>query len=59
MAVVMLGLIFNVVLLLLISISIILIYSLLMVTVETKTFDQGVLRMIGLSKIDCVWLIGT
>jgi ABC-type lipoprotein release transport system permease subunit len=59
MAVVMLGLIFNVVLLLLITISIILIYSLLMVTVETKTFDQGVLRMIGLSKIDCVWLIGT
>jgi ABC-type lipoprotein release transport system permease subunit len=58
MGIVMLGCIFNVVLILMIAISTLLIYSLLMVSVETKTFDNGVLRMVGLSKFDCVWLVG-
>lgn len=52
--VVMLGSVFNVVLMLISAISVLLIYSLLMVTVEQKTFDNGVMRMIGVSKLDCV-----
>lgn len=54
LAVVMLGCVFNVVLILMCSISTLLIYSLLMVSVEQKTFDNGVLRMVGVSKIDCM-----
>jgi ABC-type antimicrobial peptide transport system permease subunit len=44
-----LGLVFNIVIILFIVISILLIYSLLMITTETKTFDIGVMRLIGLS----------
>jgi ABC-type lipoprotein release transport system permease subunit len=53
-AIVMLGCVFNVVLILMCAISILLIYSLLMVSVEKKTFDTGVLRMVGVSKMDCI-----
>jgi len=53
----MLGGIFNIVLLLIASISTLLIYSLLMVTAETKVFDNGVLRMVGVTKLDCVLTI--
>jgi ABC-type antimicrobial peptide transport system permease subunit len=45
-----LGLLFNLITLLLIVISVLLIYSLLMITVETKTFEIGVMRMVGLNK---------
>jgi ABC-type antimicrobial peptide transport system permease subunit len=58
MAVVMLGCVFNVVLILMCAISTLLIYSLLMVSVEQKTFDNGVLRMVGTSKTDCILLVG-
>ena len=44
------GLIFNVLLLMFIGVAILLIYSLLMISVETKTFEIGVMRMVGLSK---------
>ena len=44
-----LGLIFNIVLILFVIISILLIYSLLMITTETKTFDTGIMRLLGLS----------
>lgn len=44
-----LGLVFNIVIILFVVISILLIYSLLMITTETKTFDIGVMRLIGLS----------
>jgi ABC-type antimicrobial peptide transport system permease subunit len=52
--VVMLACVFNVVLILMCAISIILIYSLLMVSVNKRTFDNGVMRMVGISKMDCV-----
>ena len=42
-----------------IMISVLLIYSLLMITIETKTFDTGVMRMIGLSGRGFVALIFT
>lgn len=45
----LLGLVFNVVILLLIAVSVLLIYSLLMITVEEKTFDSGIMRLVGLS----------
>ena len=53
----MLGLLFNIIILLFIVISILLIYSLLMISVETKTFETGVLRLIGLSKANCISMI--
>jgi hypothetical protein len=52
--VLLLGIVFDVVIILFITISILLIYSLLMVSVETKTFENGVLRMVGISITDCV-----
>ena len=51
------GLIFSIVILLFVVLSILLIYSLLMISVETKSFETGVMRMIGLSKMGLVGLI--
>ncbi len=28
-----------------------------MISVETKTFENGVLRMLGLSKVNCIFMI--
>lgn len=52
-----LGLIFDIIILLFIILSILLIYSLLMISVETKTFEIGVMRMVGLSKLGLVTLV--
>jgi ABC-type antimicrobial peptide transport system permease subunit len=49
-AILLLGLIFDIVLILLVIVSILLVYSLLMITVEHKTFESGIMRLIGLSK---------
>lgn len=49
-AVMFMGLIFDIIILLFVIIAILLIYSLLMISVETKTFEMGVIRMVGLSK---------
>jgi ABC-type antimicrobial peptide transport system permease subunit len=38
-------------------ISVLLIYSLLMISVETKSFENAVLRLIGLSKWNCITMI--
>lgn len=45
------------VMLLLFSISVLLVYSLLMFSVESKSFDLGVMRMVGLSKNNVIVLI--
>jgi ABC-type antimicrobial peptide transport system permease subunit len=50
-AVLFMGLIFDIIILLFVIIAILLIYSLLMISVETKTFEMGVIRMVGLSKL--------
>lgn len=55
--VLLLGIVFDVVIILFITISVLLIYSLLMVSVETKTFENGVMRMVGISTGDCVSII--
>ena len=52
-----LGLIFDIIILLFIILSILLIYSLLMISVETKTFEFGVMRMVGLSKSGIINMI--
>jgi ABC-type antimicrobial peptide transport system permease subunit len=45
------GLIFDIIILLFVIIAILLIYSLLMISVETKTLEMGIIRMVGLSKL--------
>lgn len=53
----LLGLIFGVIVILFITISVLLIYSLLMISVENKTYETGVLRLVGISKWNCISLI--
>lgn len=52
-----LGILFSIIIILFVVISILLIYSLLMISVETKTFETGVLRLLGTSKVNCISMI--
>jgi|LauGreDrversion4_2_1035121.scaffolds.fasta_scaffold56456_2 ABC-type antimicrobial peptide transport system permease subunit len=56
-AVLFMGLIFDIIILLFVIIAVLLIYSLLMISVETKTFEMGVIRMLGLSKNGIIGMI--
>ena len=56
-AILFLGLIFDIIVLLFVILSVLLIYSLLMISVESKTFEFGVMRMIGLSKSGIIFII--
>ena len=56
-AVLFLGLVFSVINILFVTISTLLIYSLLMASVETKWFDNSVLRLVGLSKFSFIAMI--
>lgn len=56
-AIMFLGLIFDIIILLFIIISVLLIYSLLMISVETKSFEIGVTRMLGLSKSGLIFMV--
>ena len=58
-AVLFIGLIFDILLIMFIIVSILLIYSLLMISVETKAFEIGVMRLVGLSKSGFVAMIFT
>ena len=58
-AVLFIGLIFDVLLLIFTVIACLLIYSLLLISVETKTFEIGVMRMVGLTKAGFVGMIMT
>lgn len=53
-ALLFLGLIFDVIILLFTILSILLFYSLLMISIESKTFEFGIMRMVGLSRIGIV-----
>ena len=57
LSVTFLQLVFNLVMLLLFMISVLLIYSLLMLSMESKSFELGVMRMVGLSKLNIMFLI--
>ncbi len=52
-----LGLVFNVILLVFIVISVLLIYSLLMIGVETKAMETGIMRMMGTNKRGLVMMV--
>ena len=58
-AVMFIGLIFDILLLIFVVVSCLLIYSLLLISVETKTFEIGVMRLAGLTKCGFVGLILT
>jgi ABC-type antimicrobial peptide transport system permease subunit len=58
-AVLFIGLIFDVLLLIFVVVACLLIYSLLLISVETKTFEIGVMRLVGLSKFGFVGMIMT
>ena len=58
-AVMFIGLIFNVLLLIFIVVACLLIYSLLLISVETKTFEIGVMRLVGLTKAGFIGMIMT
>ena len=57
MGILVVTLIFNLIKTLLIVISILIIYSLLMVSIEAKNFEIAVIRMIGLEKTGIIVLI--
>lgn len=52
-----LGITLNIIIFVLFLLSLILVYNLLMVTVETRTFEVGVMRMVGLNKRGIIELI--
>lgn len=54
-----LGILLNLILFVLFALSVILIYSLLLVSIETKTFELGVIRVLGLNKLGLVVMIFT
>ena len=51
------GLIFDILLIMFIVVAVLLIYSLLMISVETKTHEIGIMRLVGLSKGGFVGMI--
>ena len=53
------GLIFDVIVILFVIVAILLIYSLLLISVETKTFDIGIMRLVGLSTNSFIGMIFT
>ena len=57
MGILIVTLIFNLIKSLLILISILIIYSLLMVSIESKNFEIAVIRMVGLEKTGIIGLI--
>jgi hypothetical protein len=52
-----LGLVLNMVILLLVGISIMLIYSLFVISVEARTFELGIFRMVGLTRSGLVQML--
>ena len=51
------GLIFDILLIMFIVVAVLLIYSLLMISVERKTHEIGIMRLVGLSKGGFVGMI--
>ena len=58
-AVMFIGLIFNVLLIIFVVVAILLVFSLLLISVETKQFEFGVMRLVGLTKLGFVCMILT
>jgi len=58
-AIMFIGLIFDILLIIFVVVAILLIYSLLLISVETKTFEIGVMRLVGLTKLGFIGMILT
>ena len=56
-AVLFIGLIFDVLLFIFIVIAILLVFSLLLISVESKSFEFGVMRLVGLTKLGFISMI--
>ncbi|KAJ4463016.1 putative DUF214 family protein [Paratrimastix pyriformis] len=54
-----LSLVLSIIITILVALSVLLIYSLLMISVDTRTFELGVLRMIGMRRTSVVGLLLT
>ena len=52
-----LGIILNMIIFILLLLSVVLLYSLLLVSVETKTYEIGIMRMLGMNKIGIILMI--
>lgn len=52
-----LGLVINVVIFILLFICIVLIYSLLVTNVESRTFEIGIIRMVGATRLEVIGLL--
>ena len=57
MLILFIGMVANLVVILFVIIAVLLIYSLLMISIEKKTFEFGVMRLTGLSKNGLIALI--
>ena len=57
MPILYMGLVANILIILFMIIAILLIYALLMISIETKTFEFGVMRLVGLSSRGLISLI--
>lgn len=53
------SLVFNTIMILFVVISILLIYSLLMISVEKRTFQNAIYRLLGIDKSGCIQMILT
>ena len=58
-AVMFVGLIFDVLLMIFVIVATLLVFSLLLISVESKTFENGVLRLVGLNKLGQTGMILT
>ncbi|CAD8101464.1 unnamed protein product [Paramecium primaurelia] len=52
-----LGIILNMIIVILFLLSVLLLYTLLLISVETKTYDLGVLRVLGFNKLGVVFMV--
>ena len=59
LAVMFIGLIFDVLLIIFVIVATLLVFSLLLISVESKTFENGVLRLVGLNKLGQAGMILT
>ena len=53
------GLIFNVLLIIFVVVAILLVFSLLLIAVETKAFEFGIMRLVGLTRNGFIGMILT
>ena len=57
LSVLFLGLIFDVLLIIFIVVAILLVFSLLLIQVESKTFELGVMRLVGLTRLGFISMV--